>query len=235
MNELLSPEEILALDRIPAGMVRSSVTHPDGLVEGTAVNNLLAIHGALCTDFAGNRFGSYLIIPQSFWRRVKKELGEYHARDWRLLPKNRYGGYLGIISASTIYVMDIDFVVLKPDQGDLVFEFSVGHDHKITVSKEELIQTYGYERVGYDTRLTYVPWWTNSYAPPFVLLDWVKFDGYKPAKALLDNPPQDALSQWYNQAFIAAPVKEAVVALIEGRKYYPPLPPGTIDAEEIIP
>ena len=225
----LTADEILALDRIPAGTIRSHVLRPDGIIESTAVNNLLAIHGTFCADFIMNRFGSYIVIPPSFWQYVKKDLGEYHGRDWRLLAKNEHGGYMGIISESTIYVAKTDVVVLKPDQGSLVFEFNIGPTHEITLSKETLIKTYGYEKVGYDTRLPYVPWWRDAYAPVPLLLEWAAYDGFKPAVKLLDDPPQAALDQWYNQGQIAAPTRDAVQRFITSGTTHPQLTGTIID------
>ena len=232
MADILTPNDILSIPSLHAGTVRSHINHPDGLCEGTAINNLIAIHGIFCVDFAGNKFGSYTVVPTTFWRHIRKELAELHGRDWRLLAKNPHGGYMGVLSGVTIYVEEVSVVVLKPDQGELVFEFSVGNEHEILLSKEQLIKEYGYEKVGYDTRLTFVPWWESrgcAYAPIAALLEWAETDGYKPAVALLANPSQAALNQWYNQGQIQAPVKEAVVALIEGREYYPQISARVIE------
>jgi hypothetical protein len=203
-DNLLDRDEILALDRVPIGMVRHTVGN-----ESVALNNLYALITKFCTDFVGNRFGGYFVIPDDFWRRVRKEWAEQHGRDPKLLPRNLHGGYMGIFSYFTIYVGGVeDVVILKPDVGTLVFQATIGTEHFISISKEELVDTYGHAATGYDTRIPFVPGWEQygyAYAPPSVLLEWANYDGYQPAVALLENPPQAALEQWHRQGAIAAP------------------------------
>lgn len=231
MSNLLSRDDILSLEAIPLGMVRHTVVNGDGTPESVAINNLLALKTVICTDFSGNQYGAYFVVPDSYWKKMQYEWKALYRNDWTWLPTNEYGGYLGIMPYVTVYVGGTDKVILKPDVGALVYSFEVGAEHHITMSKSELIEKYGYERVGYDTRVVYVPWWESygcAYAPPGLLLTW---GDYKPAVALLENPPNAALKQWYNQGLIAAPKKDAVVALIEGRKY---LPAGEVDIDYTI-
>ena len=205
--EALSPEEILHEERIPGGTIRAEFPHEDGSIEGVALNNIQAAINRTCTDFSGNRFGAYIIVPRRFWKQMCREWGEYHGKDWKLLAKNPYGGFMGMYAYVTVYVMPIATIVIKPDIGSLVFEFTIGSTHAITVSKEELVKRYGFERVGYDTRLVYVPWWAGggfAYAPLPTVLEWAT-DKYPPAVALIANPPQLAIEQWQRQGFIAGP------------------------------
>ena len=232
MSDLLTRDQVLEIPRLHAGSVRHTVFNGDGTVESVAINNLLAMKTTFCSDFSGNQFGCYFVVPESYWRIMTKEWKELYRNDWTWLPTNPHGGYLGLMPYVTVYVGEVtDTVVLKPDIGELVFEFAVTDKHETTLSKGQLVEDYGYEVVGYDTRVPYVPWWVSwgcAYAPPGLLLSWGDF---KPAVQLLENPPDAALKQWFNQGLIAAPVKEAMVALIEGREYYPQLPTGAINAD----
>lgn len=235
MSELLTKDDILTLPRLLGGSIRHTVFNEDGSVESVAINNLLAIKNAFCTDFSGNQFGCYFIVPDSYWRVMKREWRELYRNDWTWLPKDVNGGYQGMMPYVTIYVGGVsDLVVMKPDIGELVFEFTVGLTHEILISKSALVEEFGYEVVGYDIRQVFVPWWEYygcAYAPPGLLLSWGNF---KPAVQLLENPPDAALKQWFNQGLIAAPVKEAVVALIEGKTYYPQLTAGVVNADYTI-
>lgn len=211
MDSLLSRDDILALpDRVAGGTIRHTFAHPDE-DEQVAVNNLLALTSELCTDFSGNRFGGYFVVPTDFWRLVKKDWAS-KGNDPKLLPKNKFGGFMGMFPYFTIYVGGTDKVILKPDQGELIFEFEIGEDYDV-IRKGWLIDTYGYKKVGYDKRLVFVPWWSTmgiAYAPPPLLRDWIAEDGFKPAVDILTNPPQAALEQWYQQGYLPAPTREAL-------------------------
>lgn len=201
---LLTKEEIIAEEAIPAGTLRHTIHHDEG-DEGVALNNLLAILSHHCTDFTGNKFGAYIVVPLTFWQKIRRDWQDTQGKDPDLLPKNVHGGYMGLFPYVTIYPAEIDYILLKPDIGTLTYMFTIGDVHLLTWNKDKLVEAYGWEAVGYDNRLPYVPWWDDHYAPPQLLLEWVKEDGYLPAFKLLEAPPQDAIDQWIRQGLISAP------------------------------
>lgn len=218
MEEILSKEDIWNIpDKFMAGTIRHTIEHPDGTVEGVAVNNLLSVISTFSCDFSGNKFGGYLVIPSEFLSALKRDMREQHARDPEFLKKNKFGGLLGIFSYFTVYEdKETDMVLLKTDVGKTVFVFTVGDEHNV-VHKQEALDKLGYEGMGFDNRIVFNPFWLSegaAYAPLPLLQEWVSEDNYSPARNLLENPPQDALTQWWNQGQISAPTKEAMPKLL---------------------
>ena len=203
---LLTKEEILAEEAIHAGTIRHTIHNSDG-DEGVSLTNMMAILAHHCTDYIGNRFGAYIIVPPTYWQKMRRDWQDTQGKDPNLLPRNIHGGYMGLFPYVTVYVAEglDNVVILKPDVGTLSYAFIIGDEHKLIWNKDKLIARYGYEAVGYDNRLPYVPWFEFPYAPPQLLLAWVKDDGFKPALALLENPPLAAIKQWVTQGFISAP------------------------------
>ena len=221
MEEILSKEDLWNLPHFPAGKVRHTIEHGDGTIEGVAINNLLAIVSTFSCDFSGNKYGGYIVLPRDFWEALKRDMREQHARDAEMLKKNKFGGVLGIFSYFTIYCDDSsEFVLLKSDVGNVVFRFTVGEEHNI-IRKQAALDALGYSLVGFDNRIVFNPYWIDEgvpYAPIPLLQQWVSEDSYAPAKQLLDNPPQEALDQWWRQGLLAEPTKEAMPKMIEAPK-----------------
>ena len=216
---LLSAQDILGSEtKVFAGTIRHTIFHSDGTIEGVAANNLLSIISKYATDFSGNKLGGYLVLSQEFWKRLYVDMLEQYAKDISLLGKNKHGGVLGIFSNFTVYEDDAtDFVFLKNDSGELVYQFAVGDVHN-TMKKQDVVDRFGFRVVGFDNRIPYMANSLYPYAPISVLQQWVDEDGYTPAVALLENPPEQALIQWWKQGQLSEPTKEAMPKMLEAPK-----------------
>lgn len=189
-------EQLLAMDYIDGGEIRSHVHNGDGSIEYVACNNLLATVSRLCQDLLGNRMGAYFIVPHSFWLDCEQDWKEHQGKDPAFLPRTPHGGIMGMLADCTIYVDDtIADVYMRSDYNGVCWRFKVGDKHELVrrAQARELLGPYR----GFDDRVYYIPpalapfWGWNGYTPANVLLEWAK-DGDPQAKQTLRRLALDA-------------------------------------------
>lgn len=182
-SEILTREDLLALEYTPGGMLRHTVIHPDGDVERVGLNNLVAAVARFCTDPLGNHFGAYFVVPESFWQSCKKEIIEKLGRSPKSLPVDKNGGVLGVIASCTIYHGGTDKVLLRSDHMGLCWSFEVGDDHKL-LERAEIRALLGPNK-GFDLEFPFFP--TMGWAPIALIEQWAA-QGLISAQNALKNP-----------------------------------------------
>lgn len=172
----LTREELLALEYLPGGELRHTLSHPDRSEETVALNNLLAALNRFGTDQVhGNKFGGYFVVPEEFWRRCKDDLG-LRGIAWELLPMTEEGGWLGVLRDTTIYVGGTDDVLLRCDWNRTCWRFKVTARHEL-IRRPEALALAGPNK-GYEDRAYYLPllprWGWYGYTPAPLLAAWAK-------------------------------------------------------------
>ena len=123
--------DLLSMDYTPAGEVRHTLKRLDGSQELVGIENLMAVLSRFSIDASGNRFGAYFVLPEDFWRSCRKELLEKHGRIGSRLPRDKYGGYMGVFPYCTIYSGGTDLVLVRTDHNGLCWSFIVTDHHEL--------------------------------------------------------------------------------------------------------